>query len=168
MPERRGERNQIPSLPTNIYFLEPDYLLLEQGIKKARMDVLQAGQLIGDATHGGGETWHDNFAFDYAQSEHERHSRQFVNLLKVKEKSKIVLPDYLAGYVGLGRTVDFFDLDYEELLSYRIGSYMVFGQPDSISYVSPIARILIGRKVNQVCSGKINSQRRSFRIDNIS
>ncbi len=164
MPERRSEKSQGIVLPSNVYFLADDYFILEERIDEYKRNVLEVGQMMGDATDGGGDTFHDNFAHEQAIRDHEMQAVQLVKLLKVRERAKLVLPDYLAGYVGLGRITTFEDLEERETLTYQVGSYMTFDREDAISYVSPVAKILIGGRIGETRTGKINEQTRSFKI----
>ncbi len=151
-------------IPQRVYFLTEDMKDLEHRILELRNRIATAKRNVGVAVSGGGETWHDNFAFDQAHREHDMWARRLRDMLELRNRATVVEPDYLAGYVGLGRTAVVRDEDTGEVREWRIGSYMVFDQRSSLSYRSPLAKVLLGAGVGAVVEGEVAGSKKKFSI----
>lgn len=147
----------------SIYFLNEDLIDFDQRIAEAKSRVEAAGQQIGVAVSGGGETWHDNFAHEQATRDHGMWSRQLNELSAIRSSAKVVEPDYLAGYVGLGRTAILQDESDGSTVSIRIGSYRVY-KPGSVSYCSPVAKAILGAEIGELKTLQLNEETRTYRV----
>ena len=158
MAERRSPKKVI-------YFLKEDLADLDAGITSIKERVSSAGQQVGEAA-GESYDWHDNFAYEQAQRDRAMWTKKLIEMTELKQRARRVEPDYLAGYVGLGRIATFEDLITGQVSSLRIGSYQVF-KDDSISYTTPVARLLLGASIGTVRRGRIGGEEKHFRIINV-
>ena len=116
---------------------------------------------------GGSNTWHDNFAYEEAQRQARLWSRRFDDLLQTLRNSVIVdLPnDYQR--VEIGHVVIIENQDNKEKRTVRIGSYFCFVKNENditISYAAPLGQLLMGAKVGEIRSGKLNKGPAIFKI----
>lgn len=147
----------MPMVREKIYFLEEDYNLLQSKILQTRGRISEALNQVGVAVSGGGETYHDNFAFDEAHRAHDMWAYRTADLIRLKNQATIVEPDYLDDYVGFGHCVTFRDLDSGVLASKRIGSYAVFSE-DTLSYRTPMAKVLLGANRGEIRERQLGDQ----------
>lgn len=147
-------------------FFQSDLEKLKERIAEMQRKKREVGKEVGEACEQGAETSHDNAPYDMAMHSLELVKTQLIPLLAMHRGARIIMPPTNNNQVGIGHTVTFLDLDTETPETYRIGSYWVYGDND-ISYISPIASILLGSRVGEKKEGKIAGRVRRIRIEKI-
>jgi transcription elongation GreA/GreB family factor len=105
------------------------------------------------------------FTFEEGERQKQMLSTRLQELIKIRNSSKIVMPNTKTDIIGLGSCATFEDESNNEIQTYRVGSYMVLREDkDTISYDSPLARLLIGAQVGDLREGVVGGKKRSFRI----
>lgn len=147
------------------YFLKKDFEALGAEIEKIANKIRELGKEIGKSCQEGAETFHDNFAYEDSDRQMYMWSGRIRELVRIKNQSRVAEPQKTQ-IVSFGRTVTIEDEGTGARRVITIGSYMVLAEyeNEAISYGSPLARILIGGKVNEVREGVIASRKKSFRI----
>jgi len=148
------------------WFLREDLRALEARIEELRRLIREIGQEMGASCQEGAETFHDNFAFEDGERNQRMWGEQVRRLTHIRREARIVEPPEHGDRVGLGRTVTFRDLDSGEVQTFTIGSYMSFADRNGsiVSYIAPLARILVGAEEGDEREGLIRGQQRSFEI----
>jgi transcription elongation factor GreA len=166
-------QRQIDMLPQggSIHYLTPaGKVALEKRIveKQAELDSAMGG--IGESTQGGGETWHDNASYDYYTAEVRRLAGELERLKDIARFS--VLVDSIErnqDIVGLGSIVELKEPGIEE----SAFTVQILGKGEGsphtgqISYESPVARAIMGKKVGDVVTVKGDGIE-SFKIEVVS
>lgn len=150
-----------------LYFLPEDFVALNDEIDGVIEKIREYGKEIGRSCKEGAETFHDNFGFEDAERNQQMWSKRLRDLISLRNSAHVVKANPSTEKVSLGRTVTFKDLSTDEIKTYLIGSYMLFGKnrvPTVISYNSPIGRLLLSGKVGEIRSGTINKREREFEI----
>jgi len=152
-----------------IYYFTPDGMKrFEAELKRISDRVETEGLKAGAACQESAETWHDNFGFEDAKRQQAMWSHRLKEMVGVLRSAQVVDPaiDLISPMVGICRTVSIRNLDTDERLTYKIGSYMVFPEKEAvvreISYDSPIAQILGGATVGEIRSGLIDNKKHRF------
>jgi transcription elongation GreA/GreB family factor len=111
------------------------------------------------------ETWHDNFMFEDSARQINMYSSRLEELIKLKEKIKIVDPPKNKNKISIGSTIVIKD-ENEKIKTFKIGSYMVLKNNDknTISYKSPIAATLLKAKIGKIVKLKIGDKEKTFEV----
>lgn len=151
------------------YFLKEDFEALNLEIQKAADKIKEAGQEMGKSCGEGAETYHDNFAYEEGYRQQQMWSGKIRELINVRNQAHVVDPQVIDS-VSLGCTVTISDEDTGEEKTFKIGSYMVLAkvEKETVSYNAPLARALIGKKVDDTAEITINKKKRVFTITDIS
>lgn len=135
-------------------FLQSDLTALILKREALAQEIARCGQEIGDANQQSSETWHDNAPMDVAQRQFEQLHVRYRDINNVIRKAVVVKPDKDAKKVCVGSEVVFADQDGVER-SVKIGSYTPSEDSDAISYVAPIAKVLMGAEVDDIVEGTV-------------
>ncbi|HEY9584763.1 MAG TPA: GreA/GreB family elongation factor [Candidatus Paceibacterota bacterium] len=145
------------------YFLAPDLVSLEAQIDSLRQRIREAGSRK-SASVQGGDTFHDNGAFEEAEREQQMWSTRLHELVQIRNGARVATSEISKkDSVRIGSEVVLRDNTAGETLRLKIGSFMTFDDdPNVMSYNSPLARLIIGAKVNEVRTGHIADQKKEF------
>lgn len=146
-------------------FIESDYDLLSQKIDEILKEIQRLGEEIGDSCSES-ETFHDNFDYEECGRQQKmwmNHSNQF---RRIKENAEIVKKEVVRDYISIGDIVETTD-ENGKTDKKRIGSYLTFSK-DDISYESPLAKLMMGKKLGDKIQGKIHGKLISFKITGIN
>jgi len=150
---------------TECYFLQQDLDELDRRIAELEHLIREIGREMGESCSEGAETYHDNFAFEDGERQQRMWTRRLRELVRVRERARLVRPTAANGRVALGRTVTVMDVDTGDERRFRVGSYMSFRNgTEVVSYLAPLARLLIGAEEGDVREGTIGKTRRSFEV----
>ncbi|WZH35608.1 MAG: GreA/GreB family elongation factor [Microbacterium enclense] len=123
-------------------------MALDEAIRDADEKYRAALSGTHESTTQTSETWHDNPAFDAVQQDAKMWYRQKMELEEIRKNAIRILPGATEGEVQIGSTVVIEWEKSEEQETVVIGSYIVLGAREGrISYVSPLASVLLGANV---------------------
>jgi len=146
------------------YFLKEDFKKLNTEIGIISQKIKEAKKGIGESCKDNADTWHDNFGFEENQRQYTMWSNQLKELSYINANARIITPDFSSDKVGIGRTVTIQDEESGIIKTFKIGSYVVLGSRDRISYESPLAILLINGKVGERKKGIIGRKIKIFKI----
>lgn len=149
------------------HFLQEDFSALLETINELRSKMRSIGVEMGRSCREGAETFHDNFAYEEGTRQQQMLSTRMSEFQAVLGNSTVVQKSNDNTHVGIGRTVRVTDLTTNTVLEIKIGSYMVFSEDETISYMSPLARIIIGAKKGERRNGTISGMKVSYRVEEI-
>lgn len=156
----------------NYYFLKDDFVKLERKILEVINQVKEIGEKIGESCETGADTWHDNFEYEEGMRQMSMVSSHLKQLTDIRNKARVVTPNKSNDRVSIGKTVRVLINGLEESI-YHIGSYIILDDPDepakqetnkNISYISPIAKLIINHSVGEVREGIIGHQNKKIKI----
>lgn len=155
-----------PTEPENIIrkkylFLEKDYHLLEEKIEKILAEIARIGSEIGESCDET-ETFHDNFDYEEGGRQQKMWTNHLRSLRYIKEHAEIIKDNKDSQCVSIGREVTV-KQDGKEIITKIIGSYSTFSDTE-ISYNSPLAKIIMGKKAGEKVEGKIHGKHSLFEI----
>jgi len=137
------------------HFLQQDYDALVRKKVSLILELRTSGQDIGEAGQQSSETWHDNAPLEVAQREFERLHKRLEEIDKIVQGAEIVQVETVATTcAGIGSEVTFRNQDGKEQ-TVKIGSYVPEEGSISVSYVAPIAKMLLGAHVGDIVEGKV-------------
>lgn len=147
-------------------FLLDDLDALDKKINENKKRLSEALKRIGDSCDEGGDTWHDNFAFEQAQRDAEIWSHRIRDLNSIRREAAVVYADdFEKGFATIGKLITIVDIETGEEKKFRIGSYMVVDESkESISYVTPLANLIMNAREGEIKEGKIGGKKRKFKI----
>jgi transcription elongation GreA/GreB family factor len=146
------------------YFLQSDYDELRALVDDVRARIRQASEAAAESAQQSSETWHDNYGFEEHQRQVAMLSQYLENLVKILNEAEIIT-GVTGEQIGVGSRVTVEDTETGQILNYLIGSYMCLKQLNGhISYVSQIAKILLGAKVGDIRSGSTIAGEKTYRI----
>ncbi len=146
------------------YFTHEDFNELNNQIEKICDRIKEIGHEMGKSCQEGAETFHDNFAYEDGERQQYMWSKRLRELINIRNNSRVVVPDIIGDIVGMGRRITIRDEFTGKTKTFKIGSYMVFKNPDDISYNTPFVRPLIGAKIDETREVVIGAHRKIFRI----
>lgn len=154
--ERRGK--QKPNLMTAY-----TKTVLEENLRQTTLKLNESQLAIGEAA-GKESDWHDNAAFDYANMEYDLNSAQLANLEKKFQNLEIILPRQEVDEVNIGNTVvvKFQNRTDEETFTI-LGPDDAGKKPGWLSYLSPLATSLIGKKEGETTEFSVG-ERRKYKV----
>lgn len=147
------------------FFLQEDLDELDKEIQKLIRQRAEAGQEIGKSCQESSETFHDNFHFDEATREFQMHSIRLKEYKRMREAALVVVPKQ-TGHVEIGTLVTIEEED-GTTLSFRVGSYRVFCDPNAVSYKSPLAKIVLGARIGDIRTGQIHGKTKKLVVLNL-
>ncbi|MBU1038817.1 GreA/GreB family elongation factor [Patescibacteria group bacterium] len=155
------------------YFLKLDLINLEKKILEILEEIKKIGEKIGESCESGADTWHDNFDYEEGMRQMHMVSSHLKQLTNIRNKSKIITPTKSNDKVSIGKTV--VCLINDEEFSYTISSYMLLEENEpaeknnkKISYISPMAKLLINHSIDDTYEGVINGKIKKLKIISIS
>jgi len=153
---------------TTFFFLQEDYDALQKaigGVEKMIGGILKD---MGAGMQDGADTWHDNFDYDEGQRQSAMYSDRIRGLIQIKNNAQVITPKPFNGRVLIGRVVTIQDMDNQEIRKFQIGSFLILGEHrEAISYMSPLAKILLGGRMGEIKTGVIGKTNKKFKIINI-
>lgn len=145
----------------HFYFLPDDFALLEKKIETLHQEIDRLGKAIGLSSDISGETFHDNFDYEECSRQQAMWSEEIRKLTLIKKKAKMISPNKNEDIVAVGRIVT---LDNNgKKMTIKIGSYMTFNS-ESVSYASPIVKLIFGAKSGDIKEGLIRGQKTKIHI----
>ena len=150
------------------YFLQQDFDRLNLKITEICDKIKQIDQEMGESCREGAETFHDNFAYEDGERQQALLGGRLRQYISVRNNARIVKEEPQMNMVTIGKTVQLVD-ENNQPHTYRIGSYLTFEDDDvTISYNSPLARLIIGAKVGEKRSGSVGHSKKTFTISSVS
>ncbi|MEK7588912.1 MAG: GreA/GreB family elongation factor [Patescibacteria group bacterium] len=146
------------------YFLPKDFEELNIKIIDICEKIKEIGKEMGRSCQEGAETFHDNFAHEDGTRQQAMWSNKLREMIRIRNNSRIITLDKNIYRVSIGRNVRIKDLSTEEEKILKIGSYIVFTGENTISYNSPLARLLIGAKIGDLREGTLGGKSHEFEI----
>jgi transcription elongation GreA/GreB family factor len=137
------------------YFLPRDLAQLDRRIVEVEEHIRAVGREMGESCTEGAETFHDNFAYEDGERQLIMWTRRLRELRRVRDRARVVTPEGLPEFVRIGRTTRVLEHGSGRERTLRIGSYMVFNGDRSVSYDSPLGRLLVGAQEGDVREGII-------------
>jgi len=149
-----------------LYFLIDDYNALCAQIDEVTDRIKAIGQEVGLSCQEGAETFHDNFAYEEGQRQQAMWSKRLKELIDIRNISHLTPPSTKKEKVFIGNVVTCKNISTGEVKTYTIGSFMVLKEKDgnTISYASPIGKMLMGAKKSNVRKGEIAGKIISLKI----
>lgn len=145
--------------PERCCFLRSDFNALLRRIEEVRATMRALGAEMGRACNQTSETFHDNFAYEDGERRQFMWGEELRKLTHMRDATVIVDAPTDARLVRVGCVVTVFDHDRERTRTFRVGSYLNFDQdPSVVSYPAPLARIVMGAEVGDVCEGVIQGR----------
>ena len=148
----------------SLFFLQDDYEALQREIVLLTRRISEVGREMGRSCEEGAETFHDNFAFEDGERQFRMWTRRLRDLVHIRAAARVVQVSMEPERVAIGTTAAVLDLGTGRTSSYLIGSYMNFNSNGAISYLSPLARLLLGAAPGDVRSGDVAGRYRAFEI----
>ena len=145
-------------------FLLADYQALQTSINNLKKQMSDIGKEMGASCQEGAETFHDNFVHEEGSRQLKMLSQRYRELIKIKESATIVTVSADNTHVAIGKNVTLHNLHDHTLSNVEIGSYMVLSESHAISYLSPLAQIILGAKVGEKREGMIGKSNMKYRI----
>lgn len=146
------------------YFLESDFNLLVKQIEEVALEIKRIGSEIGDSVSDS-NTFHDNFEYEELGRQQKMWTNRLKSLKEFKENVKITEANTFTDSIGIGNKVTM-EAASGEILIKKIGSYITFSN-HSLSYNSPLAKLLIGKKIGDEIIITIENKTKSFRIKDV-
>ena len=141
-----AEKKHRSHIKRKFFFLEEDHVLLINKMNDVLLELKRLGDEIGDSCSES-ETFHDNFDYEEGGRQQRMWTEHLMRLRDIKENSEIIKVNNSNDCVGIGKKVTL-KSDSGEVITKKIGSYMTFSD-DNLSYRSPLAKILIGKKIGE-------------------
>lgn len=143
------------------FFLPEDLNLLNKRIDFLYQEIDRLSKAIGLSCDVSGETFHDNFDYEECGRQQRMWSNEIRNLHAIKNKIKIVEIREGRDIVAIGRTVTL--ENNGKKITIKIGSYITFNK-ETISYASPIVKLILGAKTGEIKEGLIQGQKTKIKI----
>ena len=136
-----------------IYFLEKDFIALEEKIKAKELELIQIGKDIYKATEESSETWHDNFDYEESKRKQGLVANGLNKLIELK-KQAVVLEQVKNSDIksNIGKYILLKNINSEEEKKYFISSFIIMDSKyeNEISYNSPLGSAMSGLKVGDI------------------
>jgi len=146
------------------YFLREDFDELNSQIKAICEKIKAIAEDIGKSCQEGSETYHDNFALEEGERQQHMWSNRLRELIRVRNNSRVVMPNTTTDRVSIGRMVVLEDESTGHTRTIKIGSYMTWKKDGTISYNAPLARLVINARVGEVRDGTIAGEEVKLKI----
>ncbi len=146
---------------SHFYFLPEDMDKVNNRIESLHLEIVRLGKVIGRSCDVSGETFHDNFDYEEGSRQQGMWSEEIKKLTAIKRRAKIVIPPQTGHTVSIGRTIK---IDNNgQLMEIKVGSYITFSS-ESISYASPIIKLIFGAKIGETKEGLVRKIKTKIRI----
>ncbi len=145
-------------------FLPEDYNDLIDRINQISEIIAEAGKETGESCTEGAETFHDNFAYEQGSLKISMWSKEIDKLTKIRNRARIINKIETNEIVSVGKNITIENEETGEVKTIRLGSYIVFkskndeNKINSVSYSSPIGKLLIGAKIGEKRRGDIGNK----------
>jgi transcription elongation GreA/GreB family factor len=149
-------------------FLRKDFEALLESISDLKKRIVDIGKDMTASCEEGAETFHDNFVHEEGSRQLKMLSQRFRELIKIKENSVVVTVTADNTHVAIGKKVTLKNLRDNSTQEIVIGSYMVLSESTSISYLSPLAQVILGAKKGEIVNGTVCKERVSYLIQEIT
>ena len=164
----------MPKKEEIFYFTQKDYDALLKKIEKINKRLLEVGQDMGEWARQSSETWHDNYGFEEGMRQQMMLSKQLSDYKNLQRRAKIIEKNKLAT-LPIGKVYEVLDIGSTFITKYKIGSYMNFSndadkddeadeEAFTISYETPIAKLLMNKKVGDIIAGEIGNRKKKLEI----
>ena len=132
------------------YFLREDLNALDERVNALRAEMRSVGKEMGLSCQEGAETFHDNFAFEDGERQMAMISTRLRDLHGIRNHALIVECSPCLDRVAIGCRVTLQDNE-GHTIEFFVGSYLVLrsSNPPTVSYVSPLARSVIGAALGE-------------------
>jgi len=152
----------------NIYLTMRGLEKLRRELKQAEYELNEILARTQDAMDSGGDpNWHDNGAFEGIVNDTRGADWKLKELHKCLNKAKIVQPTQDTNCVAIGTRVKFLRDEKERVLE-----IVGYGESDPenglVAYNTPIAQMLIGKKIGDTVIGTIAQKTTTVEILEIS
>lgn len=145
------------------YFLERDWMELNDRIRSVNKKVEDAGKDVGESCSQGAETFHDNAPYEEAVRAMQLNSSRLRELVNIQQEAEVIPYPSNPNKVVIGSVVKVLDMDTDDLEVFQIGSYIAFF-PKQISYTSPLAKLLLGVPKYHSKRGKVGDRERELLV----
>jgi len=143
-------------------------MALRKKVQELTDRVSEALGNIGISCQGGSDTFHDNFEHEQGQRISAMWSVRAKELNDILRQAEVVSVGSMSSdEVTIGKSVTVLDEDSGVTGNFKIGSYMNFqddAQEEVVSYVAPLAKIVMFAKVGEIREGQIGSERKRLKI----
>jgi len=146
-------------------FLKSDLEMLKGDIKALEDKIRHNARDIGESVTQSSESWHDNYTFEHGQREHSRLSNELARLREIFADAEIVEKGDKRE-VTIGSKVTLTSMANRETKIVTIGSFIA--APESISYLSPLGKALMGLRKGDMCSLQIDSEKLEWKVETIA
>ncbi|HKK53959.1 MAG TPA: GreA/GreB family elongation factor [Patescibacteria group bacterium] len=154
--KNKDEKSKNQSLSAKKFiFLEEDYDYLIKKMNKIIVEINRLGQEIGESCDES-ETFHDNFDYEELGRQKEMWTQYLKKVEKTKDNAEIIKPNTANNIVSIGKKFRV-ESSSGKVIEKIIGSYLTFTK-DRISYLSPLARKIIGKKVGDSFVNEIENE----------
>lgn len=150
------------------YFYQEDLDKLDEQIQDLTKKLRATHQDTAESTQQSSETWHDNFGFEEGQRQLTMLSGRLAELSTVRKMATVVSRESGGTRVRMGSAVLVRDEATGKEQTVRIGSYMSLADKEVVSYVSPVAKLLIGAEVGETREGQVGPAGKVFKVLAIS
>lgn len=104
---------------------------------------LQAAVELGDIP--------ENSEYDEAKADQEFNERKIVELERLRREAKVYIQDEKKDSIQIGDSIEIKNLDNDKIFNYIIvGDYGANIKENKISYKSPLGKVLLNKKVNDI------------------
>jgi len=147
------------------YWTEASFVEAKKKMAELELELARVRQDKGEAAYGG-DTWHDNFAFEEASRQEDILQRQIYELKSRLTKAQLVDKQPESHSVQIGSRVEI-EFDDGDVSSYLIQD-SISANPSKgiISYNSPIGSAVLNAQVGDIREYKVNEK--VFRIKIVS
>jgi transcription elongation GreA/GreB family factor len=160
----KEQKHSAKSQGKRYLFIKSDYLLLIEKINSVMREIKRIGGEIGESCSES-ETFHDNFGYEEGERQQKMWIPHLKDIEKIKENAVIVSANQNTESIGIGNEIKI-KMETGEMITKKIGSYITFSE-NEISYASPLAKLLMGKKIREKVKGEINGDLVSFEIEEI-
>lgn len=164
-PTGKNTRKEQKDPIKKYLFIMDDFVLLTKQLETISQEIKRIGAEIGDSTSDT-KTFHDNFEYEELGRQQRMWTNRFHSLEKLKENVKIIKPEPSPNFISMGSKVKI-EMENGEILTKKIGSYITFSS-DDLSYDSPLAKLIIGKKVDDEIHEIVGNHLYSFKIKEVS
>jgi len=161
---QKKRRSELGVTALKYLFTENDFNLLIKQMATIMSEITRLGREIGDSVSDS-KTFHDNFEYEELGRQQKMWTNRLQHLEKFKGNVKIIKVKPNTKFVNIGSEVKI-EMESGEILIKKIGSYITFSEND-LSYNSPLAKLMMGRRVGEKIQGKVDGHFFSFLIKEI-
>lgn len=159
----KAEHHASP-IRKKFFFLADDYLLFLKKMENVLTEIQRIGDEVGESC-AESESYHDNFCYEEGSRQQGLWKNHLKYLQRIKERAEVLSLKKIEDCVNIGSKVEL-ETENGEIISKKIGSYITFSDND-ISYESPLAKSIIGKKTGDRIRGEIDKKNVYFKIKKI-